>query len=111
METDSLSRHCLEAAAFSSAAANAKRLSTLRLLIEREYSVGELALCVGLSQSALSQHLSRLRRGGLVETRREAQTIYYSSTSPAVGKLFTTLDGIFSSSGRSTTARPGDAHS
>ena len=87
METDNLSRHCVEAATFVSAAGNPKRLAILRLLIEREYSVGELALLVGLSQSALLQHLSKLRREALVETRRDAQTVYYSSNSPVVEKL------------------------
>lgn len=88
-----------------SAAANAKRLSILRLLTQREHSVGELSLRVGLSQSALSQHLSRLRRDRLVETRREAQTIYYSSTSQAVATLLSTLEGIFPAVDK-PTARP-----
>jgi DNA-binding transcriptional ArsR family regulator len=95
METEILHGHCVEAAALLSAAANPKRLSILQLLSQREHCVGELALCVGLSQSALSQHLSKLRRGGLVETRRDAQTIFYSSASTAVEKLLTTLGGIF----------------
>lgn len=95
METETIQRHCVEAAAFMSAAANPKRLSILQLLTEREHSVGELSILVGLSQSALSQHLSRLRRGRLVETRRDAQTIYYSSTSTAVAKLLSTLEAIF----------------
>ena len=46
--------------------------------MEKEYSVGELEEIVGLSQSALSQHLARLRKDNLVETRRSAQTIYYN---------------------------------
>jgi DNA-binding transcriptional ArsR family regulator len=101
MKTRNLSGHP-GAAAFLSALANAKRLSILRHLMEREYSVGELSQCVGLSQSALSQHLTKLRHGDLVETRREAQTIYYSSASPAVEKLLTTLDGIFPDAGSRT---------
>lgn len=95
METEAIQRHCVEAAALMSAAANPKRLSILQLLTQREHSVGELSILIGLRQSALSQHLSRLRRGRLVETRRDAQTIYYSSTSPAVSKLLSTLEGIF----------------
>ncbi|WP_320203504.1 ArsR/SmtB family transcription factor [Agrobacterium rosae] len=95
METETIQRHCVEAAAFMSAAANPKRLSILQLLTQREHSVGELTILVGLSQSALSQHLSKLRRSRLVETRRDAQTIYYSSTSPAVSKLLSTLEAIF----------------
>jgi DNA-binding transcriptional ArsR family regulator len=105
VETEILRRHCAEAAALISAAANPKRLSILQLLIRREHSVGELSILVGLSQSALAQHLSRLRRGRLVGTRREAQTIYYSSTSPDVAKLLSTLEEIFPAIA-STAARP-----
>lgn len=89
-----MSDHCVAAAAFLSAAANPKRLLILRTLIEREVSVGELANHVGLSQSALSQHLSKLRGSHLVEGRREAQTIYYSSSSPSVKLLLAALDQI-----------------
>lgn len=110
METEKLHGHCVEAAALLSAVANPKRLSILQLLSQREHCVGELALCVGISQSALSQHLSKLRRGGLVETRRDAQTIFYSSASPAVEKLLTTLGGIFSGSGGSAVL-PQSTHS
>lgn len=94
METETKQRHCVEVAAFMSAAANAKRLSVLELLTQMEHSVGELSTLVGLRQSALSQHLSRLRRGRLFETRRDAQTIYYSSRSPAVATLLSTLEAI-----------------
>jgi ArsR family transcriptional regulator, virulence genes transcriptional regulator len=57
---------------------NAHRLIVLCQLLDDEKSVGQLERVVGLSQSALSQHLARLRRDGLVTTRRSAQTIYYS---------------------------------
>jgi DNA-binding transcriptional ArsR family regulator len=57
---------------------NERRLLIVCALCRQERSVGELEKIVELSQSALSQHLARLRRDGLVETRREAQTIYYS---------------------------------
>ncbi|UJW77541.1 ArsR/SmtB family transcription factor [Rhizobium sp. SL42] len=99
MKTEALSDHCAVAAAFLSLLANPKRLSILHHVTQREYSVGELSRCVGLSQSALSQHLSKLLRGELVERRRDAQTIHYSCTSPAVGKLLTTLGEILPDSG------------
>lgn len=66
-----------EASALLKALANPQRLRLLCLLVGRELSVGELNRDVELSQSALSQHLSRLRAEGLVSTRRAAQTIYY----------------------------------
>ena len=55
---------------------NEKRLIILSLIINNEISVGLLAAEVGLSQSALSQHLQKLRLAKLVHCRREAQTIY-----------------------------------
>jgi ArsR family transcriptional regulator, virulence genes transcriptional regulator len=54
------------------------RLLVLCQLAEREMSVGELQSAVGLSQSAMSQHLAVLRRDELVTTRRDRQTVYYS---------------------------------
>jgi DNA-binding transcriptional ArsR family regulator len=64
-------------------------------LLEGELAVGTIATRVGLSQSALSQHLARLRALGLVNTRRDKQTIYYSCTSRDVRRLFEALDCIF----------------
>jgi ArsR family transcriptional regulator, virulence genes transcriptional regulator len=83
------------AANFLSAMANPKRLLILSSLMEDEMAVGALAARVGLSQSALSQHLSKLRAQNLVSTRRDAQTIYYSTTSEAVGKVLHTITDIF----------------
>ena len=75
--------------------ANRNRLMVLCQLGEGEKSVGELAAAVGLGQSALSQHLARLRDEGLVATRREAQSIYYRLASAAAVALIETLAGIF----------------
>jgi ArsR family transcriptional regulator len=65
------------AAALLRLLANERRLLVLCALRQGELSVGKLAETVGLSQSALSQHLSRLRSAGAVATRREGQTIHY----------------------------------
>lgn len=92
MKSDPLSEHCVAAADFLSAMANAKRIQILQNLVEREFSVNELANCIGLSQSALSQHLSKLRGNHLVDSRRQAQTIYYSSS---VKMLLAALDQIY----------------
>lgn len=58
--------------------ANESRLMIMCVLAEGEYSVSALNERIHLSQSALSQHLAVLREQGLVRTRRESQTIYYS---------------------------------
>lgn len=76
--------------------ANDKRLQALCALYEGEKSVTELEKIVGLSQSALSQHLARLRRDEIVKTRRAAQTIYYSISCNRVRKLIEDIDRIFS---------------
>ncbi len=74
-------------AAFLSLMGNEKRLLVMSYLIEGEMSVGALAEKVLLSQSALSQHLTKLRALNLVETRRDRQTIYYSCKSETVRDL------------------------
>jgi ArsR family transcriptional regulator len=73
-----------EASRFLRALGNEKRLLTLCHLIDGERSVGALAETVGLSQSALSQHLTKLREDGLVTTRRDSQTIYYRLADPRI---------------------------
>ena len=75
-----MTAHAAEAAQFLRALANPHRLQVLCELAERELSVTALNARIGLSQSALSQHLKVLREDGLVATRREAQTVYYRMT-------------------------------
>lgn len=75
--------------------ANAQRLRVLTTLSEREMSVGPLATSIGLSQSALSQHLAKLRTAGMVRTRRDAQTVYYSVKSDRVGMVLEMLERAF----------------
>ena len=71
------------------------RLMVLCQLLEGEHAAGELQQGSGLSQSALSQHLARLREAGLVETRREAQTIYYSLADPKAARVLETLAALY----------------
>lgn len=94
-----------KSAALLTAMANPKRLAILELLMQGELAVGELAGRVGLSQSALSQHLSKLRAQKLVSTRRDAQTIYYSSRSQAVQAILATLGDIFGEAQNHTAAQ------
>lgn len=96
MKNYNLADHSTVAAALLSAMANPKRLLILCSLVKGEIPVGALATQVGLSQSALSQHLSKLRAQKLVKTRRDAQTIYYSSTSEPVIKVLAALEDIYS---------------
>lgn len=83
-----MAEHADQAATLLKALAHPARLLVLCRLVEGECSVSELQPLVGLSMSALSQHLSVLRELDLVATRRESQTIYYSLVpGPAVGVL------------------------
>ncbi|AQR61359.1 ArsR family transcriptional regulator [Brevundimonas sp. LM2] len=84
-----------EAAALLRALANEKRLMILCQLGDREMSVGQMLPLVGLSQSALSQHLAKLRDEALVDTRREGTTIFYRITEPAVLKVIAVLAEIY----------------
>jgi ArsR family transcriptional regulator, virulence genes transcriptional regulator len=82
-------------AALLAAMANANRLKILLALVDGETTVGDLSQHVDLSQSALSQHLSKLRHERLVKTRRDAQNIYYSTSDPRVVKMLSALREIF----------------
>jgi DNA-binding transcriptional ArsR family regulator len=75
--------------------ASEQRLLILCKLIEQECSVGELSEHIRLTQSATSQHLARMRAEGLVDTRRDAQTIYYSLKDPAAIRIIRTLSEIY----------------
>jgi DNA-binding transcriptional ArsR family regulator len=92
---EEMREHASDAAQLLKALANENRLLILCTLSEAELSVGQLNERMDLSQSALSQHLAVLRRDGLVNTRREAQTIYYSLGGGPAGKLIETLHGIY----------------
>lgn len=95
MDTTKLVGRAEDASALLSAMSNTKRLVILCKLVPGEMAVGALAEEVGLSQSALSQHLAKLRARQLVKTRRDAQTIYYSVASDHVLTMLGTLHGIF----------------
>lgn len=76
--------------------ANEQRLMLMCRLSEGECAVGELASYAGLSQSACSQHLARLRDADVIAPRREAQTIYYCISDPAAARLIALLCDIYS---------------
>jgi DNA-binding transcriptional ArsR family regulator len=87
--------HAGEAAQLLKALGNEQRLVILCHLLDGPLSVGELNQRVELSQSALSQHLALLRELGLVETRREAQTIYYSLPDGPVVRVMALLQDLY----------------
>jgi DNA-binding transcriptional ArsR family regulator len=95
MDPESMRAHAADAARLLKALANDKRLMLLCLLAEGERSVGELNARVDLSQSALSQHLAVLREDGLVQTRRQAQTIVYALAPGPAQRVIATLHDIY----------------
>ncbi|MBM3539122.1 MAG: winged helix-turn-helix transcriptional regulator [Alphaproteobacteria bacterium] len=95
MNPSDLERNARKASALLKAMANDRRLLILCFLAQGEKSVSELETLISLSQSALSQHLARLRRDGLVTTRRAAQTIYYSLAGREAGAIMETLYSLF----------------
>jgi DNA-binding transcriptional ArsR family regulator len=74
------------------------RLMILCHLADGEKSVGQIAELLQIPQSPLSQHLSRMRKEGLVETRREAQTIFYSLKSGEAARIVEVLYELFCAS-------------
>jgi DNA-binding transcriptional ArsR family regulator len=79
------------------ALANRHRLMIVCQLIDKERSVGELAEALGIRDSTVSQHLALLRKDGLVGSRREGQTIFYSIVNAAARGILEVLYGEFCS--------------
>ena len=95
LTVEDMREHAADAARLMGALGNESRLMILCMLAEGERSVGDLNDVIPLSQSALSQQLARLRRQSLVQTRREAQTIYYSLSDGPAEQIITLLHDIY----------------
>jgi ArsR family transcriptional regulator len=90
-----IGRHAEAAAGLLRALSHEARLKVLCELVSGERSAGELVKAAGLSQSALSQHLARLREEGVVATRRDGQTIFYRLADPQVSRVLETLHDLY----------------
>jgi DNA-binding transcriptional ArsR family regulator len=102
-ELDQLMRKARKASNFLKAVSHESRLLLLCLLAERERSVTELENILSLRQSAVSQQLARLRYDGMVDTRRDGKTIYYSLANDDVRRVISVIYDIF------CTPKTGDA--
>ncbi len=92
----SFERKAAQAVGLLKLLANENRLLILcRLALAKEMSVNDLAEAVGLSQSALSQHLAKMRDEGLLATRRNAQTVFYRMADPNAARLLALLKSIY----------------
>ena len=95
-DLEQLAEHAQEAAALLKQLSNQHRLMILcSRSIDSELSVTELNSRTNLSQSALSQHLASLRNAGLVQTRREAQTIFYQLQGNEAIQVIRVLKSIY----------------
>lgn len=93
-----------EAEALLKSLANRHRLMILCQLVEGERSVGDMAAFMNLRDSTVSQHLALLRKDGLVSTRRDGQTIWYTIDSEPAMKVLKTLHCLYCE-GRTAAAR------
>ena len=95
-DIDLLTAQAAAAARMLKLLGNESRLLILCFLIAQgEMRVGDLVAAVGLSQSALSQHLALLREDGLVAFRRESQTLYYRVSDPRAARILKLLKDIY----------------
>jgi ArsR family transcriptional regulator, virulence genes transcriptional regulator len=91
-----IEKSAIEVAGVMRALANERRLMILCKLVEwGEANVSSLADAVGLSQSALSQHLCKMREEELVTFRRESQTLWYRIADPRIEDLLATLHKLY----------------
>jgi DNA-binding transcriptional ArsR family regulator len=96
MTMERLEQRAGEAAQLLKLLANETRLLILcRLVAEREMSAGAIVEALGLGQSAVSQHLAKLRDDDLVATRRDGQTIHYRIADQNVARIIAVLKDIY----------------
>lgn len=95
-DPETFQKQAIAVAAILRTLANDRRLMILCKLVEwGEANVTSLAEAVGLSQSALSQHLARMREDGIVAFRRESQTLWYRIADPRIEQLLATLHDLY----------------
>ncbi len=95
LDYEAMKRNATDAVSLLKGLANESRLMIMCVLAEGEISVGQLNQRIKLSQSALSQHLAVLRDQGLVQTRRESQTIYYRLEDSAAMNIIELLHDFY----------------
>jgi ArsR family transcriptional regulator len=95
IDSEKMQDNAFEAADFLKTLANSNRLVILSCLLQGEMCVGDLEKKLNISQSALSQHLSRMRAEGIVGTRRESQQIFYRIKDARVAKMLEVTYNLF----------------
>lgn len=95
LDQQKLAENAQQVAAILKQLSNPHRLMILCCITNGELTVGDLNEKIALSQSALSQHLAKLRESNIVSTRRESQTIYYKIANPKIKSLLEVLQEQF----------------
>ena len=95
IDIDAMEAQANKASSVLGALSNEKRLVILCQLVDGERSVTDLTELLGAPQSTISQHLGVLRREGLVQTRRDAQTLYYSLAGNEARAILETLQALY----------------
>lgn len=95
IDIDAMEAQANKASSVLGALSNEKRLVILCQLVDGERSVNDLTELLGAPQSTISQHLGVLRREGLVQTRRDAQTLYYSLAGNEARAILETLQALY----------------
>ena len=88
-------KRCARVAAILKTLAHPQRLFVLCCLVQGEATVSELRRESGASQSVISQHLTRMRREGLVQARRSGNFVHYRITDPKLSELIQNMEKIF----------------
>lgn len=107
MNIQDLESSAADAASLLRSLANEKRLMIVCQLMGREMSVGEICDAIGARQSTVSQQLAILRNEGVVKSRKEAQTVYYSLADDGVRKLVAVLHEMFCAPAQKSAAARG----
>lgn len=97
---DEMEKHAAAAAAFLGGLASAPRMKILCQLSGGERSVGALVAATGIPQSSMSQHLAKLKAEGIVGSRREHRTVFYSISNPLALSVMSVLAAHYCKKGR-----------
>lgn len=105
MDRADLQDRATEVSALLKSLANPNRLMIVCRLVEGEYSVAQLEDDLGIQQPTLSQQLTALRLGGIVETRRQSKHIFYRLSEARAARLVEALHAIFCTEDKGSPAR------
>ncbi|ENM5789646.1 helix-turn-helix transcriptional regulator [Vibrio mimicus] len=95
IEIDEMKRNAVEVAELLRVMAHPERLMVLCQLTHREMGVGQLQQGSTLSQSAFSQHLTVLRKHGIIQARKESQQVFYRLADSRITALIESLQNVF----------------